>query len=176
MANMESTLALFTEARLGYGIKQAGQLFAFVGVMMAFTQGYLVRKLLPKWKERKLLIIGSALAAVGLGFIGMTWSTYSLAFVLAAMAIGSGLSSPAILGGISVLTANTEQGAILGVTQGLSSLARVLGPSCGGFLFTYVGISSPFLMAGLVSLVVLALAWINRSKLPEGGARGGLSH
>jgi MFS transporter, DHA1 family, tetracycline resistance protein len=50
-----------------------------------------------------------------------------------------------------------EQGAILGVAQSTNSLARILGPILGGFMFDQVGHSSPFIAASiLVVLTVVA--------------------
>lgn len=167
MANMESTLALFTEKRMGFGIRQTGNLFAFVGVMIAFTQGYLIRKLLPRFGERSLITRGPFLAALGLGGIALTTSVPSLYFTMIFLAIGSGVSNPAILGGISQVTDANEQGSVFGVTQSLGSLARILGPIGGGLLFSNMGPSAPYYFACAVMVIAMLLALRNVSKLPE---------
>jgi len=58
------------------------------------------------------------------------------------------------------------------VAQSLSSLARILGPPSGGWLYQQTGHASPFLAAALVSTVALALTMLSSSQLPERGKRG----
>jgi MFS family permease len=178
LANMEATLALFTEKRLGYSVHDVGNLFAFTGVMMAFTQGYLLRKFQPKLGERKTLLIGMTLSTIGLGAIALVTATSSLGVVLALMAIGGGFANPTLLAEISVLTDPKEQGSILGVTQGLSSLARVLGPACGGFLFSAAGPGAPYLAGGALMALALCVCVMNRGKLvvTAGKVAAGLGH
>ena len=48
--------------------------------------------------------------------------------VLAVLAIGSSLTRPPVFGLISMLTPANEQGATIGVAQGVGSLARILAP------------------------------------------------
>lgn len=167
IANMESTLALFSERRLQYGIKQTGELFAFVGLLMAITQGYLIRKILPVLGERKLLVIGPLLSALGLAAIAFVYSTPQMLGAMLLLGVGSGLSNPAIMGGISLVTSESEQGAILGLNHSLGSLARVLGPTCGGLLFLNQGPSAPYFLAGAVMFMAALLALKNNRRLPD---------
>jgi MFS family permease len=55
--------------------------------------------------------------------------------VLSLLALGQALNTPALQSMISRSTAAAEQGSVLGVSQGFSSLARVIGPATGGYLF-----------------------------------------
>jgi multidrug resistance protein len=53
MANMEASLFLYMQDRFGWGVRQSSYGFAYVGICIAFTQGYLVRKYLPEsWKDK----------------------------------------------------------------------------------------------------------------------------
>ena len=47
-------------------------------------------------------------------------------------AFGQGITSPSVSSLISKSTDATEQGAVLGVSQGMSSLARAVGPFAAG--------------------------------------------
>jgi hypothetical protein len=47
---------------------------------------------------------------------------------LAVFSIGSSMTRPPVFGMISLMTAAHEQGAVLGVAQGVGSLARIVGP------------------------------------------------
>lgn len=162
MTNMESTLALLVENRLGFGVRQTGELFAYIGIVIAFTQGYLIRKLLPRLGEGRLMILGPLLAGISLL---ATVYIFQFGFLLAAMAvlaIGSGVSNPSLLGSISRAAGEDEQGEVLGVTQSLGSLARILGPISGGFLFSRISPGAPYLLAGGSMLLCSWLCFLKR--------------
>ena len=82
-------------------------------------------------------------------------------FLMAAMgllAAGMGFNSPSILSMISRLSDPTDQGTMLGVSQSLASLARIVGPVWGGFVFDRFGITVPFLSSAALMLVACLLS------------------
>ncbi|MCC6276761.1 MAG: MFS transporter [Oligoflexia bacterium] len=176
LANLESTLALFSERRFSFGVRETGQLFAFVGVIMAITQGYLIRKLIPRIGERMMMVWGPLIAAVGFSAVAWspTWGT--LAAVLVFVAIGTGITNPALLGSISLLSSDNRQGIVLGVTQSVGSLARILGPVSGGFFFKHWGIEAPYLIGGGASLIGFLLVVSIATKIPERRGRSHVAH
>jgi MFS family permease len=68
------------------------------------------------------------------------------------LAFGSGLNNPTTLSLISQNTPNNEQGAVLGVNQSLSALARFIGPVWGGFVYEKLGYQYPFFTGGIFML------------------------
>ena len=60
------------------------------------------------------------------------------------LAIGMGFNSPSMLSVVSRLADPADQGSTLGVSQSLASLARIVGPLWGGFVFDRFGHSVPF--------------------------------
>jgi DHA1 family tetracycline resistance protein-like MFS transporter len=87
------------------------------------------------------------------------WSTSvpGLWGVLALLALGQGITSPSTSSLISQSVAATEQGSILGVLQGMSSLARAVGPLAAGWLIhAQRSVAAPFPAAG----AVMALAFL----------------
>ncbi len=179
MTNMESTLALFTEKRLAFKVRQTGELFAYVGIVIAFTQGYLIRKFLPKFGEGKVLVAGSLLGGVGLILTAFAFTQPVLMFTLALLALGSGMSSPAILGSVSLAAGENVQGEVMGVTQSLGSLARIFGPITGGYLFSRISSGAPYWLAGMVMISCGILVLINFKNIPqhaEGTKPPGFAH
>jgi MFS family permease len=79
-----------------------------------------------------------------------------LALVLAALAVGMGLVQPSLNSLISRRSGREEQGEVLGVSQSVGSLARVLGPLAAGFLFTEFGRDAPYLWGA----ALIAAAWL----------------
>lgn len=155
LANMEASLFLFVQDKFGWGLRTASFGFAYVGIMMAFTQGYLVRKLLPRFKESKLIFSGAGLFGIGMFLVGISGDIWVLAIGMTLLSIGNGLFNPSVLGLVSQRSAADSQGEVMGVMQSLSALARIFGPPCGGFLYGSVGPSSPFLLASVLSGSVL---------------------
>jgi predicted MFS family arabinose efflux permease len=74
------------------------------------------------------------------------------------IAVGMGFNNPSLVSLISRLSSQDEQGGILGVSQSLASLARVLGPAWGGFVFDRFGIAIPFVVASALMFLAFILS------------------
>lgn len=171
MSSMEATLVLFTKAKFNWGIKEVSFGFAYIGIMIIFTQGYLVRRLIPKIGEKHVLRTGLILMTMGLSGIAIAKSIPVLAITQTLLSIGFGLTNPSILGSISLLTEATEQGAALGTTQGMASLGRIIGPAVGGALFGSVAIESPFILSGGMTMLALFIVITIFNQLPNAGQK-----
>ncbi len=169
MSMMEATLVLFMKDKFAWGIKEVSFGFAYVGICIVLTQGFLVRKLIPKIGERNVLRIGLTCMAIGLVGIAFAQHIWMMAVVQTFLAIGNGFTNPSIMGSVSLLVPAEEQGVALGTTQSLSALGRVIGPVLGGLLFGSLTIGSPFIVAGLLIVCALVLVLSVYSKLPMSG-------
>lgn len=172
MSSMEATLILFMGEKFNWDVKQVSFGFAYIGVIIVFTQGFLVRRLLPKWGERKVLRLGLAFFTIGLTGIALVNSIPLMAVMMTFLSLGNGLSNPSILGSISLLTDAKEQGATMGVTQSMASLGRIVGPALGGALYGYIAITAPFLASGTLAFVGLAIVLMIYKFIPEYGRVG----
>jgi MFS family permease len=158
-SNMEQTFSLLFQERFGFDTGTAGYRTGVVlmvsGLMGAVVQGGLIRKLIPKYGERKLLLAGLAINALTMGFFPFL-PGYAAYFPFAVlMALGTGLINPTLNGLISRAARDDEQGRVLGISQGLGSLARAFGPFCGLLTFQ-IDASIPYLIAAAISLALLA--------------------
>ncbi len=169
MSMMEATLVLFMKKKFGWGLTEVSFGFAYVGLMIVFTQGFLVRKLIPKYGERNILRIGLILMSLGLCGIAAAQSLFAMALTQTLLAMGTGFVNPSTLGSVSLLTPANEQGAALGTTQSMASLGRIGGPALGGALFGALTIESPFIMAGLLTLVALFVVIAIFKQIPIAG-------
>lgn len=172
MSSMEATLILFMGEKFQWDVKQVSFGFAYIGIIIVFTQGFLVRRLLPKWGERTVLRLGLTLFALGLTTIAVSGNITAMAVAMTLLSLGNGLSNPSILGSISLLTDSKEQGVTLGVTQSMASLGRIIGPAVGGFLYGAVAITAPFWTSGLLAFLGLAIAIAIYKFIPEHGRVG----
>jgi multidrug resistance protein len=152
---MEGTLALYCQDRFGWGRSQTGIFFVYIGVVLVVVQGGLIGRLVRRFGERALVLAGMVLMAVALCLLPAAPTVLLLGVIGALLAIGSGINSPSILGLISRLTDESEQGGTIGVSRSFSALARTLGPPAGTLLFGRVGAGWPFWAAG--GLLILGL-------------------
>ena len=177
-ACFETTLGLVIQDNFSLGhaavLKTNAILFCYCGIIGAFVQAGPIGRMVKKFGEPKLIagsMIIFALSMAPLPFIKgdghLTWSVlfssqgtawWMLLFVVAWLAIGSGLTRPPLFGLISILTPAAEQGATLGVAQSVGSLARVLAPPLAGFLYDYHP-SWPYVGVSVVALVTGLMAW-----------------
>jgi predicted MFS family arabinose efflux permease len=179
----ETAFALFVQARHGYGAREAGLLLAFTGLVMAGVQGGLIGRLSRRFGEARLAALGALSLAVALVVFATTWQLPLLVASLAFLGLGMGLTHPSLQSLASRGAAPGRQGATMGVYQSAGSLARIVGPPFGGFLYDSHGISIPFLAAAGLSLLAFAamLSWSARGFVREatltfrqGGLRGTL--
>ena len=67
--------------------------------------------------------------------------------------IGIGLLSTSIPSYVSKITPVNERGGVMGVTQSVSSIARVPGPLIAGVVFEYAGVLAPFLLSAVLLMI-----------------------
>ncbi len=169
MSTMEVTLVLYMKDKFGWGLLEVSYGFAYVGLMIVLTQGFLVRRLIPKFGERNVLRLGLIFMAMGFCGIAAAQSLFALALTQTFLALGVGFVNPSILGSISLLADPNEQGAVLGTTQSMASFGRIVGPALGGALYGSFFIQSPFIMAGLLILTGLFVVIVIFKQIPIAG-------
>jgi DHA1 family tetracycline resistance protein-like MFS transporter len=134
---MTATFSLFMMFRLGYDAFHNGWVFAFVGIISAAIQGGMIGKLVKRFGEPLLIIVGALLFSASLFAIPFVTLASGLAAILAlgaATAIGQALSAPSLSSLASKTASAAEQGGVLGVMQSVASLARAVGPSLAAVL------------------------------------------
>ncbi len=159
LAGMESTLSLWVDRRWALPPEKVAFLFAYVGAVAVLVQGALLGPLARRLGERRLALLGAVSLAAGLAALPLAPSAVGVAAALAAFAFGQGTVIPAVSALVSRAAPAREQGRLLGVSQSVSALARVVGPVCGGLAFARLGIGAPYLAgAGLALAAGAALA------------------
>ncbi len=173
MAHMEATLFLYVDDFFQLTLKEASFGFAYVGVVMAITQGYLIRKFLPRFGERKLLIVGASMGALGFLWIALAGSVLALGGAVTVLSVGVGFLNPSIHGGVSLLSSSEVQGEVMGVSHSLSALARIIGPVTGGFIYDELSWRSPFLVATGVMVIAIFIGIVISKQIPESSLKEG---
>lgn len=155
---METTLALFCQARFGFGARETSWLFVFVGIVLVIVQGGLLGRLVRRFGERRLILSGIVLMALGLVLLPVGSTLWPLYLSLLLLAVGNGIHNPSTTGLLSRLAGEESQGSTIGLSRSFGALARILGPSAGTWIFAAAGVRWPFWSAGLLMMVALAVA------------------
>ncbi len=151
---LESTWVLFTGFRFDWGPAEVGWSLVLVGVLIAFSEGYLVRVLVPRFGEQKMLfggLIVGGFCMLLLAFATEPWMAYvAISFYV----LGWGVVGPAARAMASRSVARDQQGLLQGAITSMTTATGILGPPVAAGLFGFfIGPSAPFLFPGIPFLL-----------------------
>lgn len=154
MSMFESTFALYSADKVGFGPEEMGITFAILGIFAVIVQGGLIGPLVKKFGETRLVNSGAFVSSLGLISIVLSRNVVLLVMSTVVFMVGNSLMTPT---SSSLVTKQNSrgQGASLGFFQAFASLGRVFGPVTGGALFDlHMGL--PYI-TGSVFLVLIVL-------------------
>jgi DHA1 family tetracycline resistance protein-like MFS transporter len=135
---MTTSFSLYTMFRFGYDARHTGYLFAYVGIIAVIIQGGLIGRLVKRFGELPLVIVGAFCFAISLfavPFVGPAAGGLGALLVGGGVfSMGNSLATPALTSLASKSAEAEEQGTIMGVTQSVASLARAIGPFLAAIL------------------------------------------
>lgn len=137
---LQSTFSLFgaevlfaeTPERAELGV---GLLLAVFGVGQIFTQLFLLRRLIRRFGESRLLVFGGALRGLGMLGIALVNTPLTVILPMFSFAVGTGTQIPALQSLATTAVADSQRGAALGLYQSAFSLAIIFGGTVAGALF-----------------------------------------
>ena len=164
---LEANWVLFTAYRFEWGAAAVGVSFAWVGVLFVFTQGVLVRVVVPKLGEWRTLTMGLAIAAACMATIAFANQGWMLYVIIVPYVLGWGLSGPAIQALVTRAVPRNEQGILQGaITSAATASGVVAAPLSGALFGWFIGPATPIHLPGVAFLVgaalfvaALVLAW-----------------
>lgn len=157
-AMMEGTFSLLAHARFGFGQRQVGYLFAFIGVLIVLYQGGLVRVVSKQIPEQAAVLSGLSLMVLTLPFLPFASWKWPFLLLMIPLAWGSGMNSTATNALASQITPPGEQGSLFGAMGAMQGLGRIIGPAIGTFAFAKWGYASPYFIATVTAGLGLLLA------------------
>jgi MFS family permease len=152
----EAVFSLYANRRASLGLSGTGGVFAVIGVVIVLVQTQLVHRVVAWLGESVALVSGLVVQAVGLALLPTAHSLAGLALPLVVLTVGQGLVTPTLALLVAGRAPSWRRGGALSIQQGLSSLARVIGPAFGGWLFTLRGGTGAFLVGAGVTVVAVA--------------------
>jgi len=163
---MEATYAFLSRQRYGIDEAHVSWLFAYIGVIVVVVQGGLIGRLSKAFGEKRLLVAGLVLQAVALAALPFAGSVAGLMIATAPLAVGSGLSQPALSSLLSRLAREHDQGGTLGIGESAAAFGRIIGPEAGTWTFGRWSMAVPYL-GGAALMAVAALVGSTVRGRPE---------
>ena len=160
---MEGTFSLMAAARFGFGQREVGYLFAFIGILIVLYQGGLVRTVSKRMPERAAIWTGLLCMAIALALMPRLRWMWPFLLILVPMAWGNGMNATATQALASRLTPAEHQGSLFGAIGAIQGLGRILGPLLGTLIFAKWGFASPY----TAGAVVMILAFLMALSLPK---------
>ena len=157
-ANFETTFAQFAKLRFSFSTSTIAWLFVYAGVLGAVVQGGFVGRLAKRFGEARLIVAGTMLSFLALGTLPYAPGTGPLLAVLAVLALGQGIAHPSLSALTSKLAGPDEVGGVMGIYQGMSSLARIIGPFWAEVVYGKLGFAWPFRTGSVFMLLACGIA------------------
>lgn len=157
LALIEVVLFFVVEDHYGWDYQKASLGFAAIGLVMAFTQGGLIRPLKKRFNEFQLIVLGGMLFTVGLQGAFFFSEFKHFAAAVLTLSFGYAILNPSLTGYISLQSSKDSQGQTFGVTHGFSALSRILGPVAGTLILQEFTNKTPFMVGSLIFGLSLCL-------------------
>ncbi len=167
-SGLQSNFSLFALVRFHWGPQQAALLFSLIGIIGAITQAVIVRKLVQKFRDRSIAAVGLVLQTISYtltAFVPKAWMLYPASAITS---FGAGITTPTLTGIISNAVSETEQGVMMGTSQSVVALTRIVGPLWAGFSFDWLGPGAPYWSGAIMIAIAAVLIW---SSAPSGQSR-----
>ena len=146
---------VFLVGKFQFNQSQIGDLFAYMGLWIAFAQGAVLRPLSKKFGPQQILSYAILLLAMMFPILLIPNESRFIYFIIPFIAIFQGLVQPNTTTIVSNHSDDTSQGEILGINQSVVSMAQAIPPILAGFLTT-INMNLPTWFAAITTL----LGWI----------------
>lgn len=167
-AQVEASYVLLVRDLLGFGARQTGWLFTYIGVLIIIVQGGLIARVVAYLGEMRTISFGVGLLAFGQFFtVTLAYSHNSGAAVglgvivlsTTLVCVGFALTNPTLTSAASKAAKAEDMGGALGFVQGCGSIGQVLGLVSAGPLYSLGSGVASFGFGGSVVCVLLVVIW-----------------
>jgi len=158
---IQSTWTYYNMEKFHWHKKEVGISLGVLGAMVAFVQGVLIKKVVPKLGQAKSVYTGLAIYSIGMLLFGLAtqgWMMYAISVIYCL----GGIAGPALQGIISSQVPANEQGELQGGLTSLVSVTTIVGPPFMTGLFSYfTGNSAPIHFPGAPFIVGAVMIMIS---------------
>ncbi|TGL32652.1 MFS transporter [Leptospira koniambonensis] len=174
-SGFEFSLNFYLDQFLGYKPVSIGYTFVYIGLIIVFVQGGIIRRISGKVPEKKVGLLASVFLIFGFSFlyfsstsvIASEQSTFLLFVALTFLAMGSAFLNPTVSSIVSLFSSPSEQGKNLGILRSLGSFGRGISPILFSVVYSQKGPQVSFLLSGILSFVFLGLFLFVKQPAPK---------
>ncbi len=141
---------VFLIARFSFNEAGIGNLFAYIGLWVVITQGFLTRIVSKRWTEKQIVSVSLVGTGVGLLLFLLPGPWTFMLATNPVFAICNGLTQSNVMALISRSAADTVQGEILGINASVAALAQALPPIASGVIAATLTPSVTMIVAALI--------------------------
>jgi MFS family permease len=155
---IESVFALWAHHRYAWQPREVGICFGLSGLIASPTQFFLTGTLSRRYGEARMLAIGMVGTVIAMAlqpFGDGGWTTYGW---MALTAVASSVAFPNAGALMSRAIDEHNQGQIMGLSNAISALSRVVGPQAASFFFAFVNVDGPFFLGAAITVPAIVLA------------------
>jgi DHA1 family tetracycline resistance protein-like MFS transporter len=163
---LPSVFVLYVGYRYGWNPRDTGLTLAAVGIMSIIVQGGLVRPMVARFGERRVLLTGLSGGIVGYAIFGLAAAPAMFWLGLPVFGL-MGLFNPSLQALMTRRVSASDQGQLQGINGSFMGLTGIVGP--GLFTWTFalaIGPragwhvpGAPFVLASLLLTVAWVVAW-----------------
>jgi MFS family permease len=164
MALFETIFPLWSGERYGWGPREVGFIFTYLGLLVGTVQGVLVGRLVPRFGEGPMVTFGLVCYCAGLLIMTQAPTWPIMVFGITFTAGGGAMFITTMSALVTHQADADERGLVLGVYQSGSWMGRSIGPPISGLLFAALGANAPLFAAACVILPALGLVAVIRKR------------
>ncbi len=154
---------LYAEVRFAVGPEKVGFFRTYIGILRVILQTFLVKKIIGKFGEDKIMHSGLLSLFLGMFFAIFIEDFYVLFISFTLLSYGSGIGRPILTSKLTNSVSEKEYATVLGVNNSFNSFCQIIGPLLGGIIFLY---SSAWVIP-LISSLLFGLDIFIARKIPR---------
>jgi DHA1 family tetracycline resistance protein-like MFS transporter len=169
---LQSTFSLFGEDVLmaGYPPESVtlgvGLIFSVLGIGQVITQVFILPRLLRRYDEYPITIIGAVVRAIGTAGLVVALGPVVGAIGGFLFAMGSGTMMPSLQSLASKTVPDNMRGSVLGIYQSINSLSIIFGSALAGSLYAIRPQTPYYLSIALYLLTIIPAVYLMRHHEP----------
>ncbi len=144
---------VFLIDKFSFDESNIGAFFAYVGIWVAFTQGFITRRVGKRLRDATVVKIAFFGAGIAVMFYFFTSVWWELLLIAPFFSVCIGLSTAFATSLVSSSVDASSQGEILGVNASVNALAQTIPPVLSGFIAASIFPSAPIIVASATILL-----------------------
>jgi len=154
---MVAVFTMFLSRQFGIGERTIGYFFMWFGAAGVIVRTTLVGPAVRRVGEVRMARAGLILLAAGLILFPFARGYPLLMTAMTLLPLGTAFTFPAVTALLSRVVPSKQRGRYMGVQQTVGGVARVIFPWWAGWAFDHIGMASPFVTCGVLTLATVPL-------------------